>query len=144
MALKNVHFFVIFGVFVLDQFTKFAAKKFVVNAITIFPFLKLTLVENTGVAFGVLSSFSARWLLVFVSVIAVIFLARYARSTQDEFVLVCISLIIGGALGNLVDRLLFGFVIDFIDVIVWPVFNVADTAITIGVLGLVFKKRLNR
>jgi signal peptidase II len=102
--------------------------------------LSLTHVQNTGVAFGLLAGVSP----VVTSLAALTLLAvliynggRWLQTFGAEAGMVLMA---GGALGNLVDRVRLGFVVDYIDVHVWPVFNLADVAIVVGagVLGLVF------
>jgi len=96
------------------------------------PLVSLTYVRNTGVAFGL---FPARGdLFVGVAILAVAgILTYYVRLFLGQWVVeLSLGLIVGGAMGNLLDRLTYGHVIDFIDFKVWPVFNVADSAIVIG------------
>ncbi len=97
----------------------------------------LTLVCNPGVAFGLLKNFG--WLVVILSWVAVIglvgWLLRTSKTAPHNRSLTWgAGLILGGALGNLIDRLRFGGVVDFLDFRIWPVFNVADSCITIGVV----------
>ena len=92
----------------------------------------LTLVYNKGIAFGL---FVDRVIIsVFISVMVIILLIVSVIKIKghDLILKIAFSLILGGAAGNLVDRIRFGYVIDFLDFRVWPVFNLADTAITIG------------
>jgi signal peptidase II len=132
---------------VFDQLTKFAATNYLTQhgEIQLAPVLNLVLVHNTGAAFGFLSS-AAGWQNVFFIVIAlaasIFILWMYRRlSAQDRVLAVGLMLVLGGALGNLLDRLMHGYVIDFIDVYYgtwhWPAFNVADSAITIGAILLI-------
>ncbi len=111
-------------------------------------FVDLTLVMNPGLAFGLLGGVPApwRWSVAVLSLVALIVLARVALRvlpTGGWKGVLAIGFIFGGALGNLVDRARFGAVIDFVDVHVrgyhWPAFNVADSAITIGVALLAFR-----
>ncbi|HPM42982.1 MAG TPA: signal peptidase II, partial [Candidatus Omnitrophota bacterium] len=76
-----------------------------------------------------------------VTILSVAFIIFYIwkHKTGDIFSLASLSLITGGALGNLIDRVIYGHVIDFLDFHIWPVFNVADSAITIGAAILIFK-----
>jgi signal peptidase II len=100
--------------------------------------LDLTLVKNPGVAFGLFSGYAPVLFTVITVSLVFLFLianrshgtAAHGTSTVDRWAL---SLILGGAIGNWIDRLRFEAVIDFLDFRVWPVFNIADTAITIGV-----------
>jgi signal peptidase II len=106
----------------------------------------LTYIRNSGAAFGILAGSQAGFRMVFfgiTSVLALILLGTiYARlSPQDWVGQASVALIFGGALGNLIDRVRFGEVIDFLDFSIaeyhWPAFNVADSAITIGVALLI-------
>ena len=108
----------------------------------------ITLVYNTGSAFGLLKN--QKWFLVGVSVFAIIIillmLARRNHCTSVKYYLIWQSsliFILSGALGNLIDRIKLGYVIDFLDFRVWPVFNVADSLITCGaiLLGFLFLKK---
>ncbi len=110
--------------------------------------VNLTYVRNPGAAFGFLSHAAptfrvAFFILVTVSAIVLIFY-YIARSKAQEFCLVfALSLILGGAIGNLIDRMRFGEVVDFIDVYWktyhWPAFNVADSAISLGAFVMIFE-----
>jgi signal peptidase II len=135
------------AVVVLDQLTKFAATDYLSQhgEIHLTPFLNLVLVHNTGAAFGFLSG-AGGWQNVFFIIIAlaasIFMLWMYWRlSAQDKLLATALMLVLGGALGNLLDRLIHGYVIDFIDVYYgtwhWPAFNVADSTITIGAVLLV-------
>ena len=131
----------------LDQLSKFAVARILTAGVNIevAPFFNLVLVRNRGAAFSFLSS-AAGWqreLFIAIALIAsawiVYLLRRYSRQTLFCFAL---SLILGGAIGNVIDRVLFGAVIDFLDFHVagyhWPAFNVADSAITCGAALLVW------
>ena len=96
----------------------------------------MTLVHNTGIAFGLFKGQDLVFIVI--PVIAIVLLAyniyyyKYNNEKLSRLYIIAISLILGGAIGNLVDRISHGYVIDFIDFRIWPVFNVADSAITIG------------
>ena len=132
------------AVFALDQITKLwvVANFDLYESIQVVPQINITYVHNTGAAFSFLSSAGGwqRWFFVGVAVIASIILTVWlARlKTSDEWMAVTLSLILGGAIGNLFDRISYAYVIDFIDVYYqtwhWPVFNIADCAISIGVV----------
>ena len=98
--------------------------------------LRLIYVQNTGAAFGLFQGRSP--LLLVVAVGVVVFLLYYFRAAiaASAWLAVALGLQIGGAIGNIVDRLHHGFVVDFINVPYWPTFNVADSAITVGVVIL--------
>lgn len=110
-------------VVVIDQVTKAIATT------------HLTLVRNTGAAFGLFRDQTIIFILI--SAAAIIFITFYLVKKQVRYYLP-MALILGGAVGNLIDRLRFGHVIDFIDLHFWPVFNVADSCITIGAVILFF------
>lgn len=128
-------------VFGLDQWSKFEAVRYLsAGPIRVDSYLNLALVYNRGAAFGFLSNQSG-WQNVFFIVVALAivggilwFLARASR--PDRLVVVALMLVLGGAAGNLVDRLRLGKVVDFIDFHVgtwhWYTFNLADSAITLG------------
>jgi len=136
---------------VLDRWTKsWIQNQFDVNASVplIDGFFNITYVRNTGVAFGIFSSISspAKSLLlsVFTAFAAVVVITYSVRSPARNRVLQgALALILGGALGNLYDRLAYGYVVDFLEFYLgpyhWPSFNVADSAISIGVVLLAFE-----
>ena len=111
---------------------------------TVIPFLYLTHTRNTGGAFSLLQA-KNHWFIVIAGIAMVALAYAYHRSARrDLWVSAALALALGGAIGNLIDRVRFGYVIDFFDVKVWTVFNVADSAITFGILILastfLFKK----
>ena len=96
----------------------------------------LTYVENTGAAFGTLQG--STWFLVLTSVLvsaAVAYLILKIKP-ENRYVKLSLALILGGALGNLVDRVLLGYVVDFLDFRIWPVFNIADSCVVVGAILL--------
>ena len=100
--------------------------------------VSLTYVTNTGAAFGLFPDHGVIFMVIAVVVIAaIIFYYRHLPGEQ-WLIQISLGLQLGGALGNLVDRLRYGHVIDFIDFKVWPVFNVADSSIFVGVVILAF------
>lgn len=101
--------------------------------------LHLTVVFNTGAAFGILKG--AGTLLIYTSLIFIIILIVMLKENakRDFFDNLAFGLIMGGALSNLFDRIAYGFVIDYIDIRIWPVFNISDTCISIGVGILIIK-----
>ncbi|TAN60108.1 signal peptidase II [bacterium] len=99
--------------------------------------LHLSLVHNTGVAFGLFRDHNT--LLSILSLAVIIYIARDSLSRKKDRNLcrrVALGLILGGASGNLIDRIRLGYIVDFLDFRVWPVFNIADSAITIGIILL--------
>lgn len=95
----------------------------------------LTLVHNTGAAFGLLKNQLPVFIITAIICIAFIVCNMHKHAHRKSQTL-ALSLICAGAIGNLIDRLLYGYVIDFLDFRVWPVFNIADSAITVGAIVL--------
>ncbi|RLA97016.1 MAG: signal peptidase II [Deltaproteobacteria bacterium] len=133
----------------LDQGSKFLASSLLSPYETcpvIKGFFNLTLIFNKGALFGMGGGVPLSWLFVPVSVIALAFIFFYLRSAHQNETL-ALSLIFSGALGNLIDRLARGAVVDFLDFHLagyhWPAFNLADVAITVGV-GLFILSLLSR
>jgi len=129
-------FIIAASVVIIDQVTKAIAVTKLTSAGslpaigTIFSF---TLIKNTGAAFGLFRYQTT--VFVVISVVAIAFTVFYLAKKKPALYLP-FALILGGAVGNLVDRLRFGYVVDFIDLHFWPVFNVADSCITIGAILL--------
>jgi len=94
------------------------------------------LVQNTGAGFGILKG-QTLWLALISFIVAVVVIINYKKLPPALFPQVLWGLFLGGVIGNLIDRALRGYVIDFIDMQIWPTFNVADAAITASVIGLV-------
>lgn len=152
----------------LDQMSKwfvlkhFFGKDFVKASVSSFPsfphmlwyrmtsFFNVSYVWNHGVSFGLLqsSSMTGRFFLVVLATVIVVFLLTWLRSQQTIGAGIAISCVMGGALGNIFDRIRVGAVFDFLDFHIagyhWPSFNIADTFITLGVLylivGMIFSK----
>ena len=148
--MKNKYYWVgsIIGlILILDQATKYLVEKHVrlYETITIVPgFFNLTHVRNRGAAFGILANVPGIWRSLFfisVTIIAVAVIGYLIRTATERLHLVAFSLIAGGAVGNLIDRLRYTEVVDFIQWYVkdlyWPSFNIADSAISVGVALLV-------
>ncbi|MFC1576246.1 signal peptidase II [Candidatus Omnitrophota bacterium] len=128
------------SVLVLDQLSKALVLRSLVpgeSVEVVKNIFYLTLVHNTGAAFGIFRH--QTFFFIIVSVLAVIVIAVYIKRKQNIIFMrdAALALVLGGALGNLVDRLRFGYVVDFFDFRIWPVFNVADSAITIGTFLLI-------
>lgn len=109
------------------------------DVVTVVPgVLRLIFVRNTGSAFGLFQG-SSEVLKVFALVAVVLLGVYYARAAaRDWVVALALGLQVGGAVGNIIDRFRHGYVVDFIDVPRWPTFNIADSAITVGVGLLIF------
>jgi signal peptidase II len=129
---------------ILDQGSKLviAGSMQLYQSIPIMPYFNFTYVHNTGAAFSFLSEAGGwqRWffagLALVISIVITIWLSRLKQ--HETLLAVALSLVLGGAIGNLIDRLAYGYVIDFLDVYYqtwhWPAFNIADSAITLGVI----------
>lgn len=140
-----IHILVLFFIVVSDQLTKWwIVKNFnLYESLEVVPgFFNITYITNTGAAFGFLSGDYAAWRQVFfvsVGVCALAFMAFTFKQFKEQgpIFALALSLIAGGAIGNLIDRLRLGSVVDFLDFYMnnhhWPAFNVADSAITVGV-----------
>jgi len=116
-----------------------------------FPVLKnilhITPVYNSGIAFGLFKDFNTS-ILVAISLFTALFIIYiiFVKKPRSRLLVSALSLIMAGAAGNLIDRITYGYVLDFIDLRVWPVFNIADSAITIGaimILIYIFNTRPN-
>ncbi|WP_066638870.1 signal peptidase II [Desulfolucanica intricata] len=97
------------------------------------PIFYLTYIENPGAAFGMLAHHTNFFIITTIIVILVVLLFYRKINQSNTMVRMGLGLIMGGAIGNLIDRIRIGRVIDFLDFRIWPVFNIADTAIVIGV-----------
>ncbi len=132
-----------FIIIILDQWSKLSvtATMQLYESIQIMPYFNLTYVRNEGAAFSFLSDAGGwqRWLFAgLASVMSIMITVWILRLKKQELLLaVALSLVLGGAIGNLIDRIAYGYVIDFLDVYYqdkhWPAFNVADSAICVGV-----------
>lgn len=123
---------------VLDYVTKrlIITKLDLYDSIPVLPFLNIVYVENKGAAFGMFANMGNGFFMA-IALIAIVVILFYMSKIPKGLELFSISLIFGGAVGNLIDRIMFGKVIDFIDFYVgtwhWPAFNVADSALTVGI-----------
>jgi signal peptidase II len=140
-SIKPWYLFIAVLVMSFDQFTKYwiSVKLREGDEIDIIQgFFKLSYTENPGIAFGMLNNGNVKWLLVSVSLAAIVVVFYYIRRTavSNTLLLWSLALLAAGIGGNLIDRFRLGRVIDFILIYYktyqWPVFNIADTAITIG------------
>jgi signal peptidase II len=124
-------------VLALDLATKYAVKTLMTphQSIPIIPnVFHLTYVQNPGAAFGMLANW--RWYFIAVTVVVIGLILVYGKAIagNNKLLQYSLGLQLGGAAGNLVDRVLVGKVVDFLDLRVWPVFNVADSALVVGVV----------
>jgi signal peptidase II len=133
---------IVLGVVLLDQLTKWwAVRDLPGDPVHLFGDVGFVVVRNTGSAFSLFQAFTP--FLAVVAIVVAVVLLRTVRKTRDTLMVVGLSLVLGGALGNLIDRLfrapgfLEGAVVDFVHVGRFPTFNVADSAITIGAVLIV-------
>jgi signal peptidase II len=147
--MRKYFFGIAIVVLLLDRLTKWAVASNIAlrDSIVVIPgFFHLTRVENPGAAFGLFADSAVQWkigALVSFSVVALIVVTAllWKNSHSLSTTTIGLSLILGGAMGNLWDRMMSGRVVDFLDFYVgsyhWPAFNVADTAIVIGAILLI-------
>ncbi len=155
---KNIILF-IFGaiaVIILDQITKavITEKLFMYGSHKVIDgFFSLVYVMNPGAAFGFLAGAPEIFRYLFfisVTVLAILLIIYYIlkSKSQDVLMVISLTLIFGGAVGNLIDRIRFGAVVDFLDFYIgawhWPAFNVADSAISIGAVLMIWEMLVSR
>lgn len=128
------------AVVLLDQGTKRLADLFIphYDRVQVLPFLNLVYVRNEGAAFGLFKGLG-NWFFISVSIVAVaaiLFMIIKGKEHRFSF-----ALVLGGAVGNMIDRLALGYVRDFVDMHAWgfhwPAFNVADSCLTVGLLSII-------
>jgi signal peptidase II len=137
-----------FAIVILDQLTKkiILAKMALRDVVEVTSFFDIVHLHNYGAAFSFLHNAGGwqRYFLSAISILVSIVLPFYIKKNQhDIFLAMGLTLVLGGAIGNLVDRLFLGYVVDFVslhidDVFYWPAFNVADSAISLGVMLLIY------
>ena len=139
---------VLLTIFLLDQLSKFLVLKNLSfgDSIPVFPpYFYLTLVQNTGIAFGLLQGWSHFLLWMNLGILsAFLLLIALRRFFKKSLLQIAVGMIIGGGLGNLLDRFRLGYIVDFLDFRIWPVFNLADSAICIGTFLLLWALFRNR
>lgn len=131
-------------IFAADRISKILALEFLKErfSIHLLPFFRLTYVENTGAAFGSFQNSNAGLALVSIVILFALFKWREEVIHFGSLAKYALIFIAAGALGNLYDRIVLGYVVDYFDFIIWPVFNIADSFITVGalLLGYIFIK----
>jgi len=135
-------------VIIIDQLTKIIADQLLQyhQPVELFPMFNFTLMYNKGAAFSFLASAGGwqRWFFLILSAVVSLILYNWLRKlkTSQKLQAIALALILGGALGNLIDRAVYGHVIDFIDVYFrqhhWPAFNIADSSIFVGAILLIY------
>lgn len=134
-------------VIILDQLTKTMASQLLQMhvPVPVMPSFNFTLMHNTGAAFSFLSDAGGwqRWFFTIVAIIVSVVLFFWIKKLQsnEKLQAIALAMILGGAIGNVIDRVILGYVVDFIqwyyDQWYWPAFNIADSAISIGVVLLI-------
>ena len=143
---KNISLIIIFfSIILFDQLSKILVIKHfqLYESMSIFPLFNLTFVVNYGFAFGFLNNSSLNQIIVICVIFSIITYFLYLLfKTQDQFFRFSLILVLSGAVGNFIDRVIHGFVIDFIDIYLgsyhWPAFNIADSSITLGFILIMF------
>ena len=127
-------------VVLLDVLTKEIIRELlpVGSSFAVTPWLSISHVQNIGIAFGLLQIPVLRWILVGIAIAIVLMICWSCKEKKLREHFVAWGLIAGGALGNALDRIFFGVVTDFINLHWWPAFNIADSALTIGVILLIW------
>ncbi len=158
MNIKNIikkkrHILIVLAVVLADQLSKFLVRDFFESQdypyLLLTPFFNLVSVWNKGVSFSMFTSYSVYgpYLLSFLALAIIAVLISWFRKEKDQRIRLAISFVIGGALSNVSDRLLFGAVYDFLDFYFktyhWPAFNIADSAIFIGACIIVISSLFN-
>lgn len=131
-----------FCAFTIDRLTKYFASKIQQSIPIVKNFIYLTFVKNSGLIFGIAQGINSIIIWAYLIIIGLL-LFFYEEFPKDSFSKVMVALVFAGVLGNFIDRLFFGYVIDFIDLKFWPVFNIADLCLNIGVFGIVFRSCAN-
>ena len=152
--IKNIGRLRLFGlalaliIFIVDQLSKWWILTDIMaipTVIRITSFFNIVLAWNRGISFGMFDNNSSwgSWVLIAVALVIVVFLAIWLMRGENMLSVLATGSIIGGALGNVVDRIQYGAVVDFLDFHVrgshWPAFNVADTAISLGAVALILE-----
>lgn len=135
-------YFTAFLIAAADQLVKFLVHKNLLlgqSLPLVGKFLSLTYVRNTGAAFSLFVGFSSYLAVIGALVSLVVIYLHYKLPAKNHLEQFSLAIILGGSLGNLIDRIFRHYVIDYIDVGFWPVFNLADTMINVGVFLLVIK-----
>ena len=138
---------IVISLVLIDQVTKilvYIEKERIGTGIPILNFFNIVYVENRGISFGIFSSYDASFYLGILSFLISFYIIFIINMTQEIWEIIGLSLILGGALGNGIDRVINNYVIDFFDFHLnnfhWPAFNFADSFITVG--GIIFFWRI--
>ncbi len=130
------------SVLIFDQFSKFLIEKYFIlgqSAPVLKDIFHITIVHNRGAAFGIFKNQTPVLIIISIAVL-ILFAFFYSRSKKSgkryRILEMSLGLIAGGSCGNLIDRIRWGYVFDFLDFRIWPVFNIADAAISTGAVIL--------
>ena len=139
---KNYFYIILAAAVIIDQLTKFFASKMAASVPVINDSLHLTFVKNTGIIFGILPGSNDLLVWLYVIVIGLLIYC-FDKFPKDRFSRAMLALVFAGVIGNFIDRIVFGYVIDFIDFRIWPVFNIADLCLNIGIIGILVKSLMD-
>ncbi len=138
--MKPIRFYlIVFVILLCDQVSKWSIMRSLplgVRRAVLGRFLFLTYTQNTGGAFSLFQAGNGIFIVVALIAIVALIYAYHNFQRRDLLVSTALALALGGAVGNLIDRIRFGYVVDFFDIRVWPIFNVADSAISVGIVML--------
>jgi len=136
---KDKKWFILYSILIVlfDQILKYIVEVLNLN-IVLSSFFSLVYIKNQGAAFGILHGF--QWLFILIALIVFGIMIYYYKKINNNKILLLVSwsLIIGGLLGNLIDRIFRGYVVDYISFSFWPAFNVADSCLVVGVILLLY------
>ena len=137
------------AVIIIDQLTKYIASASLImhQPVAVMPMFNWTLMHNPGAAFSFLADQDGwqRWFFAVIAVVVSIVIVLWIKRLQqhEKWQAIALALILGGAVGNVIDRIWLGYVVDFIQVYYqqwyWPAFNIADSAISIGVVMIIIE-----
>ena len=136
-----LYFLIVFGIVIFDQITKIMVRSsfsLYESREIISGVFHLTYIENPGAAFGIMADQRLFFLVTTVAVIALLLYFMKTLEDQEPRANLFLAMVIGGAVGNFIDRVQKGSVTDFFDFIIWPVFNIADMFIVVGMLTAAF------
>ncbi len=127
------------SLFILDLITKILVRMrmTVGNSVPVIDnILYFTHLQNTGAGFSLFTGYNNLLIIIYLAALVIIFYS-WKQMPKEKWPMFFMGIILGGIVGNLVDRVFFGYVTDFIDFRVWPVFNVADSGVSVGIFGLI-------
>ncbi len=132
-------YFLIMVLIAADQLAKFFARGMAESVPLIKNVFHLTFVQNFGIAFGLFQGINNYMIWIYLIVLGIV-IYFHDKFPEDKFSRVMLFFLIAGIVGNLIDRVAFGYVTDFIDFRIWPVFNFADIYLNVGIIGLIAKE----